>query len=1021
MKKRLISILLALCMVLALVPGTVEASDTIASGMCGTTVTWKLDSSGVLTIDGTGAMADYTADEPWKSYRSNITSVIVQNGVTRIGEYAFYACKNLLNISIANTVTHIGHYAFLNCEKLGSLSIPNSVKEIGEGAFTFCYALTTVNIPASVTYIGDGPFTSCKSLSAINVDSANPSYVSLDGVLYSKNMDTIVQYPIKKTGSHYSIPDGVTTIGEDAFQNCVSLASVAIPSSVTNIEDWVFNGCINLASVELPAGLSRLGTAAFQECSKLTTINIPIGVTAISSSTFNLCTNLKDVYYNGTKAQWKKMSVASGNEPLQYATIHYVDSGSQPNPGDPVPNQTYPVSYDFAGGVGADAATHLYKPGSVVTVRTAGVARKGYTFLGWSDGIVTHQAGAQFIMPAHSVVLTALWAKEDVPPVSPNEVFLKQPWGSNTCTLVAATMMLRQRALLDGIDWSTITVDAVRPWAWTVGGLKSSFEYRDTQRGISMAVTRTENIEGRTGNKEYLISMLKKHREGVVVWDFEKPHAVLLTDYNSLTDTFYCADPAMGVPSGKIRLVDSILSGNSDAEIINTLDRVWYIKEYTNIPRSIVSQTFSSNCPVEMQITVNGVTLDSTSVVGTVSNNYAIMSASGSGQERSITATIIGNYALEGNVTVRLLGTDTGNMTFVASYLYTDGTTEEHSFQSVPVTSKTVAIAEDFYPQTTLLLTISNKDNFSLKKVWTADPNELACGPNEEFSNISIDIPTDASYIHIPTTQNGTLTVSKHTAAPGDWVNIYAAPDAGYRLDSLTVTDHRGWPVIVREMGENAFSFTMPAARVTVNAVFTKVEEEVPSPTEDSTTTGSDVAIGSPGYVDVILNPSPMNFTDVSAADWFYNDVRYCWQHYLMTGVSDARFDPQGATNRAMIWTVIARLAGRDTSGGSIWYERGQIWAKNKGITDGADPLADVTREQLVTMLWRFKGSPHVNTDNLLQFKDAADVSGWAVQPVRWAVANGLLNGAFGSLNPQGKATRAEVVAILTRFCQFAG
>ena len=122
-----------------------------------------------------------------------------------------------------------------------------------------------------------------------------------------------------------------------------------------------------------------------------------------------------------------------------------------------------------------------------------------------------------------------------------------------------------------------------------------------------------------------------------------------------------------------------------------------------------------------------------------------------------------------------------------------------------------------------------------------------------------------------------------------------------------------------------------------------------------------------------------------------------------------------------MIWTVIARLAGRDTSGGSNWYERGQIWAKNKGITDGTAPLADVTREQLVTMLWRFKGSPYVNIDNLGQFKDAAEVSGWAVQPVRWAAANGLLNGASGSLIPQGRATRAEVAAILARFCQNVG
>jgi len=213
----------------------------------------------------------------------------------------------------------------------------------------------------------------------------------------------------------------------------------------------------------------------------------------------------------------------------------------------------------------------------------------------------------------------------------------------------------------------------------------------------------------------------------------------------------------------------------------------------------------------------------------------------------------------------------------------------------------------------------------------------------------------------------------------------------------------------------------MPPARVNVNAVFAKIAVEAPHPTDEYSTTVPDSTGTSPSYTDAILNPSPMNFADVTGSDWFYNDVRFCWQHYLMTGVSDARFDPQGTTNRAMIWTVIARLAGRDTSGGSVWYERGQIWAKNKGITNGTEPLTDVTREQLVTMLWRFKGSPYVNADNLGQFKDAASVSDWAVEPVRWAVGNSLMKGTFGNLNPQGNATRAEVAAILTRFCQNVG
>lgn len=414
----------------------------------------------------------------------------------------------------------------------------------------------------------------------------------------------------------------------------------------------------------------------------------------------------------------------------------------------------------------------------------------------------------------------------------------------------------------------------------------------------------------------------------------------------------------------------------------------------------------SLHCPVDASITLGAETLNSTPLKDgeTCTTSFGSMTRSGEGIDFSIDYRTDYDFQIWG----------TGNRTMTLTLNYYSGTELRNTqrFVSVPITPTTRITTSSFNMSGEFSLRVDSDEITGT--VWSAGVNETVTEP-ETLS------PPDSYYVSTPAPQNGTLTVSKHTAAPGDWVNIYATPNAGYRLDSLTATDHRGWPVTVREMGENAFSFTMPAARVTVNAVFTKAAEEVPFPTEDSSATGPDTAAGSPGYVDVILNPSPMNFTDVSAADWFYNDVRFCWQHYLMTGVSDTRFDPQGATNRVMIWTVIARLAGRDTSGGSIWYERGQIWAKNKGITDGADPLADVTREQLVTMLWRFKGSPHVNTGNLLQFKDAAEVSGWAVQPVRWAVANGLLNGAFGSLNSQGKATRAEVAAILTRFCQFAG
>ena len=118
-----------------------------------------------------------------------------------------------------------------------------------------------------------------------------------------------------------------------------------------------------------------------------------------------------------------------------------------------------------------------------------------------------------------------------------------------------------------------------------------------------------------------------------------------------------------------------------------------------------------------------------------------------------------------------------------------------------------------------------------------------------------------------------------------------------------------------------------------------------------------------------------------------------------------------------MLMTILARYAGEDTTGGAIWYEKGMNWAKANGVSDGTNPTVNITREQLVTMLYRYAGSPAAN-GSLDGFSDAASVSAYAVNAMHWAVANGIVNGSNGKLNPQDNATRAEVAAILMRFCE---
>ena len=272
----------------------------------------------------------------------------------------------------------------------------------------------------------------------------------------------------------------------------------------------------------------------------------------------------------------------------------------------------------------------------------------------------------------------------------------------------------------------------------------------------------------------------------------------------------------------------------------------------------------------------------------------------------------------------------------------------------------------------------------------------------------------DTNYIAVLKTGNGEIICNTRYAAQGERVTLSAHPAAGYELESVTVTDVRGRTVTVREVSDNRYTFTMPATRVKVAATFIKTEADA-TPKDDELFTG----LGTPGISGIVLNPAPLPFTDVQPQHWFYDNVDYVWKRYLMSGVSDTRFAPQLTTSRAMIWTILARMNNvrTDVNPGATWYERGMLWAMEQGVTDGTNPMGDITREQLAAMLWRNAGRPAPgDAADLTQFRDSNAVSGYAQTAVRWAVSVGILNGSNGEIDPQGTATRAQVVAMAARY-----
>lgn len=335
MKKKVVSLTLVLCMLLSFMPIIASAAT---SGTCGSNLTWTLDDNGTLTISGTGKMKNWNNGgfyAPWYSNSDSIKNVIIENGVTSIGNSAFFGCSSLTNIMIPNSVasigegvfmdcssltsitipnsitsigddtffycssltsiiipnsiTSIGGWAFGGCSSLTSITIPNSVTSIGNSAFRYCSSLKSITIPDSVTSIGDDAFYYCRSLENIKVDDRNKYYSSIDGNLYNIYKKVLMQYAIGKNDKTFNIPNSVTSIDNSAFYSCSSLTSIMIPSSVTSIGEDAFRKCSSLTSVTIQNGVMSIGDKAFEDCSSLTSITMPNSVTSIGEYTFSNC------------------------------------------------------------------------------------------------------------------------------------------------------------------------------------------------------------------------------------------------------------------------------------------------------------------------------------------------------------------------------------------------------------------------------------------------------------------------------------------------------------------------------------------------------------------------------------------------------------------------------------------------------------------------------------------------------------------------------------------------------------
>ena len=323
---------------------TAFAQDCDYSGTTGQ-LQWCLK-NGTLTISGNGVMPNYGYPiySPWDSHKASITTIIMETGVTSIGNYAFYNCQQLISVIIPNTTTSIGNSGFHSCKSLISVTLPNSVISIGSVVFEDCTALTS-----------------------INVENGNNSYASENGVLFNKNKTTLICYPAGKTDISYVIPNFVTSIEGSAFTRSTKLTSIIIPNSVTSIGQGGFYFCTNLTLVTIPSSVTNIGDYVFYGCTSLSSITnlnpLPVALNSHvfyyetqKKCTLTVTTSAVSVYKNA--AVWREFNIVGG--------------GFLVNP--KINNSEY----------GYTTGNKLYEANATATVTAT--ANSGYKFVNWTKG-----------------------------------------------------------------------------------------------------------------------------------------------------------------------------------------------------------------------------------------------------------------------------------------------------------------------------------------------------------------------------------------------------------------------------------------------------------------------------------------------------------------------------------------------------------------------------------------------------------------------------------------------------------
>ena len=1023
MKKRLLSAILSFCMLLTMAPTVAFAaeddeaapqSNSVLEGSCGAkgsegNVQWALtdddgDGSYTLTISGDGAMADYTANinnakatQPWRASVtgveiSNITKVVVSEDVTSIGAFAFNGLTGVSEYVIGANVSTISQWALeTSAAKVFNLNGNTNFKTDDDGVLFNKEGTTLIaypggsdvrdeyTVPSAVTAISDGAFVGCpikKLTIGSNVTTELPSWSFNGGVL--EELDVNCRFGKSTfaritTLKKVTLGDSITEIPQMAFLECKELQTVSIPSGLRKIDTQAFFGCSSLQDVTLPASLTEIGYQAFRDCDALTSITFPDSLTKIGIDAFAGCTGLTYISY-GNGIDDIVGNAFGGCTGVKVIDLHRAikigetyDNGT--NGGDPALTRAC---------IKDNQSVKYY-------LRTESQANSVKGNLEWGNNV----AGGGNTTNTY-YILTATDAVPDYTGETDTPTRAGYTFGQWKEVAVNQGSHDVKNVYTDADSWSlaspTVTVSPASANTY-VGG-----------SAVTLTATVSEPVHGFTYSYQWYSNTSNSTEGGTKI-----PKATSATYSPSIATTgttyYYCVVTVTNgsdTTSATTAVVPvTVASQAGSVTISNNKTAATYGDEpFTFTYTANKAATVTSSNPSVATVQDNNGTVTVT-IVGAGTTEISVGFAGGT------------DYSAASAKFTLTVNKATPSIKISASpSTLTGGGSVELTVSGVPTEGKLAVTCDND-------ITVTAKDG----KYTAALPNETKdytfkadYTGTDLYNNASDTCVVSVTYkgsshhsssssssstsntVSASTASNGKVALDKSTAKKGDTVTVTVTPDAGYQLDKLTITDAKGKTVNVTKKSDGKYTFTMPDSKVTITPTFSKIED---------------------------TKPSKNGFDDVASSDWFADAVKYVADKGLMNGTDDNQFSPNASTTRGMLMTVLARYAGEDTTGGATWYEKGMEWAKAKGVSDGTNPNADITREQLVTMLYRYAGSPKAD-GKLDSFSDSASVSSYAENAMQWAVANGIVNGSNGKLNPQNNATRAEVAAILMRFCEMS-